>query len=51
MLETQPAEVYEIVVGPHLIEVVADVGYCHVFTAEEITALIAEAAERRAPDA
>jgi hypothetical protein len=51
MLETQPVQVYEIVVGPHLIEVEGEDGYCHVFTAEEITALIAEAAEQRAVNA
>ena len=51
MLETQPVQGYEIVVGPHLIEVEGDDGYCHVFTAEEVAALIAEAAEQRALDA
>ena len=51
MLESQPVQGYEIVVGQHLIEVEGDDGYCHVFTAEEITALIAEAAEQRALDA
>src|SRR3954470_20158085 len=51
MLETQPVQGYEIVIGPHLIEVEGEDGYCHVFTAEEITALIAEAAEQRALDA
>jgi hypothetical protein len=50
MLETQPVQGYEIIVGPHLIEVEGEDGYCHVFTAEEIAALISEAAEGRAPD-
>ncbi len=48
-VESRPGQSYELVVGPHLIEVESDDGYCHVFRPEEIDALLRQAALDRGP--
>jgi hypothetical protein len=49
VLEAQPAQTYELVVGPQVVQVEGDHGYCHVFTADEIAAHLHERTDQREP--